>query len=88
MLSVLQPCYDPTVAEGALVNSPTIHQIKVTIQEIEPPIWRRFQVTSDLSLIRLHRVLQTVMGWTGSHLYQFIATGAVYGERHCLRTGT
>ena len=48
-----------------------IYQLDVTLQETEPPIWRRVQVPADITLHRLHEVLQTVLGWTDSHLYLF-----------------
>jgi len=36
-----------------------------------PPIWRRLQVESGVTLDRLHDTLQIVMGWTNSHLHGF-----------------
>jgi hypothetical protein len=60
--------------------APTIHQLKITLRHIHPPIWRRFLVRSDTTLRNLHEVIQTVMGWTDLHLYQFIASSRYYGE--------
>ncbi|MCL5962566.1 MAG: plasmid pRiA4b ORF-3 family protein [Chloroflexi bacterium] len=57
-----------------------IYQLKVTLKGIKPPIWRRIQVRSDITLYKLHKVLQVVMGWTDSHLHQFIIEGRYYGE--------
>ena len=37
-------------------------------------------MTSDTTLVKLHRILQRVMGWEGSHLYQFVIGGITYGE--------
>jgi len=48
---------------------------KVTLDEIEPAIWRRFCVRSDLTLLKLHDVLQAVMGWENCHLHQFSGQG-------------
>ncbi len=62
--------------------SATVHQIKVTLKGIRPPIWRRFQVKSDINLHRLHWTLQPVMGWLNSHLYEFAIDGKDYGEPH------
>lgn len=59
-----------------------IYQIKVTLRDSKPPIWRRIQVPGDINLGKLHRILQVVMGWTDSHLHQFIAGGVYYGEPH------
>jgi hypothetical protein len=57
-----------------------VYQIKVTLKGSKPPIWRRMQVTSETTLVKLHRILQRVMGWEGSHLYQFVIGGIVYGD--------
>lgn len=62
-------------------RSPTsIHQLKVTLRGIRPPIWRRIQVPSTINLRRLHDVIQETMGWTQSHLYAFEIDGEQYGE--------
>jgi uncharacterized protein (DUF433 family) len=58
----------------------TIHQIRATILDLTPTVWRRFQVESDTTLYRLHKVLQIVMGWQDYHLHQFTANGIEYGE--------
>jgi hypothetical protein len=55
-----------------------LYQIKVVLQETHPPVWRRVLVRSDLTLRTLHNVLQEVMGWTNSHLHQFI-----FEEENC-----
>jgi hypothetical protein len=54
--------------------------MKVTLRGSKPPIWRRFQVTSETSLLQLHRMLQRVMGWEDCHLHQFIVGGVTYGN--------
>ena len=56
-----------------------IRQLKVTIKHIEPPIWRRLQVPTDIKLAALHDVLQTAFGWTDSHLHQFVIGDVFYG---------
>ena len=58
----------------------SIYQIKVTLNDSRPPIWRRFLVPDSISLHQLHTILQIVMGWTNSHLHQFIIDGEFYGE--------
>lgn len=56
-----------------------IYKLKVTLQGIRPPIWRRIEAPADISLFDLHRTLQGAMGWTNSHLHQFIHRGTYYG---------
>lgn len=57
-----------------------IYQLKVTLRDSKPPIWRRFQVPADITLGKLHQVLQAVIGWTNTHLHQFIVDGEYYGS--------
>ena len=54
-------------------------RLKVALRGIDPPIWRRFLVPADITLQRLHEILQAVMGWTNSHLHQFESKGVCYG---------
>jgi hypothetical protein len=56
-----------------------IYQIKVTLDESKPPIWRRILVRSDITLGELHDILQAVMGWVDYHLHQFIVERTYYG---------
>jgi hypothetical protein len=39
-----------------------IYQIKVTLKNIAPPVWRKILVESDTALYDLHKILQTTMG--------------------------
>ncbi len=56
----------------AVAAATRIYQLKVTLKGSKPPIWRRVLVTGDTSLRGLHGILQTVMGWDGDHLYEFV----------------
>lgn len=56
----------------------TVYQLKVTLEGIRPPIWRRIQVRGDISLFKLHKILQEVMGWYDYHLHQFLIKGESY----------
>jgi hypothetical protein len=57
-----------------------IYQLKVTLRDTHPPIWRRLLVPADLKLAKLHAVLQIALGWTNSHLYEFTAQGKTYSS--------
>ena len=55
-----------------------VYQLKVTLDGIRPPIWRRVQVRGDITLFKLHKILQVVMGWDDYHLHQFVIKGESY----------
>ena len=56
-----------------------VYQLKVTLGGSKPPIWRRLQVKDSTRLGDLHVILQVAMGWTDSHLHQFILRGEYFG---------
>ncbi len=60
----------------------SIYQIKVTLEDSRPPIWRRLLVPGDVTLAQLHDIIQIAMGWEGYHLHQFIVGKTYYGEPH------
>ena len=39
-----------------------ILQLKITLDEIEPEIWRRFLVEDNITFHQLHNIIQNVMG--------------------------
>ncbi len=57
----------------------SIYQLKITLNGIKPPIWRRFLVPDNIKLRTFHVVLQIVMGWENYHLHQFISEKAFFG---------
>ena len=57
-----------------------IYELEVTLRESEPRIWRRVAVPSDIRLSELHLVVQYAMGWTDSHLHQFVTGDEVRYE--------
>lgn len=63
-----------------LVTLRHLFQIKVSLHEARPPIWRRLLVTDTLSLASFHQVLQVAMGWENYHEHQFIYHHEVIGD--------
>ena len=49
-----------------------ILQFKITLKNTEPKIWRRFLVPENINFYELHLIIQNIMGWYNSHLYQFV----------------
>jgi hypothetical protein len=68
------------VRERPTTPAGQVYQLNVTLLEVVPRIWRRFQVPGDMKLSVLHRTLQTVMGWENSHLHRFDIHGVEYGD--------
>jgi hypothetical protein len=56
----------------------SVYQVPVTLQHIEPAVWRRLVLPSNLRLGKLHRVLQCVFDWENYHLHQFVGN-TMYG---------
>lgn len=49
-------------------------QLKVQLQGIRPPIWRRLQIPDTFTFWDLHCAVQDAMGWMDSHLHVFEVT--------------
>jgi hypothetical protein len=59
--------------------SGSVYQLKITLKESQPPIWRRIQI-KDCTLDELHGHIQTAMGWTNSHLHHFHVGEQLFGD--------
>ena len=59
---------------------PLIFQLKVTLKDSNPPIWRKVQVPSDMTLSQLHDTLQIAVGWGDCYLHQFIVGTTRYSS--------
>ncbi|SCL33687.1 pRiA4b ORF-3-like protein [Micromonospora rhizosphaerae] len=57
-----------------------IYQIKVSLRGARPPIWRRLEVPADVSLARLHELIQAAFAWTDSHLHVFETPYGSFGR--------
>jgi hypothetical protein len=52
-------------------HTPSVHQMKVGLAGMKPPVWRRLVVPSDVTLGSLHDVIQVAFGWDDMHLHAF-----------------
>ena len=52
-----------------------IIQLKITLRDTKPPIWRRVLVPKAMSFLMLHYIIQTVMEWEDAHLFEFRING-------------
>ncbi len=57
------------------------YQIQIALKRSKPKIWRRVLVPSDILLPDFHKIIQTTMGWTNSHLHQFIHNSTFYTRK-------
>jgi hypothetical protein len=65
-------------------NVALTYQIQILLNGSQPSIWRRLLVPGAANLGWVHAVLQVAMGWTNSHLHQFICGETIYADE-CVR---
>lgn len=53
-------------------------RLRVELCEVEPPVVRVLDVPAAVLLPELHNLVQAGLGWTDSHLHQFVADDACY----------
>ncbi|NLK96536.1 MAG: plasmid pRiA4b ORF-3 family protein [Epulopiscium sp.] len=47
------------------------YQVKVSLRDIEPVIWRRLRIPGNITFQQLHQIIQAAFGWLDYHLYNF-----------------
>ena len=66
-------------APRARTTSGSVHQLKVTLLDTKPAIWRRVLVDGRGTLDQLHEVIQAAFGWLNYHLHEFEVGRTRYG---------
>ena len=67
-VAVLAECqHAPTGT--ALPSTVPAYDLRISIQDTEPEIWRRLLVPGTITNPELHRVIQTAFGWEDRHLF-------------------
>ena len=54
---------------------PEIFQLRVSLLDSNPLIWRKILVSKDTTFFELHHIFQIVMGWKNYHLFEFNVEG-------------
>lgn len=57
-----------------------IAQIHVSLDEIEPELWRRLVLPANWNLEQLHLAIQAAFNWWNYHLHEFRIGGLRYGD--------
>jgi len=47
------------------------YQLKITIMDIEMPIWRRLLVPKGITFNKFHKIIQAAFDWQDYHLFEF-----------------
>jgi hypothetical protein len=58
----------------------TVHVLKVNLHGAKPPVWRRLEVPSAITLDRVHEVLLVAFRWWGWHLHCFETVCGEFGD--------
>ena len=61
-------------------GSGRVYQFKVTLQDVDPPVWRRIQVPENYTFWDLHVAIQDSMGWLDHHLHEYLLPGQSIDE--------
>jgi Plasmid pRiA4b ORF-3-like protein len=69
------------VSAGSRAQQAAVYQLKITLKNVKPPVWRRVLVSGGTTLAQLHDLVQDAMGWTDSHLHLW-EVGGRQGQRY------
>ena len=74
MAKVITGVFPEKESEQSTKNDKPIpsYILHISIMFSDPLIWRRVQIPGTITLATLHDVIQLSMGWTDSHMHQFL----------------
>lgn len=67
------------VARSQRTHEKTAIQLRISLMDHSPTVWRRLVVPGEIKLSRLHLIFQAAMGWENYHLHQFEIRDETYG---------
>ncbi|MCM3733141.1 plasmid pRiA4b ORF-3 family protein [Fictibacillus nanhaiensis] len=47
------------------------YQVKITLEHVQPSIYRRLLIPDNIPFTKFHKIIQTAFGWGNQHLYLF-----------------
>jgi len=59
-------------------------QLRIALLDVSPRVWRRLRVPEAIPLDQLHLLIQVAMGWSDTHLHEFVILERRYGLRKVL----
>ena len=57
-----------------------VARLRIELREIQPRLWRRVDVPLSSTLLAVHDIMQVAVGWTDSHMFEFVIGERLYGE--------
>jgi hypothetical protein len=66
-------------ARRAIDSFTQIATVYIELKGSEPPIWRRVEVPTSITLKVLHDIVQVTMGWFNYHLWEMVIDSQIYG---------
>ncbi len=57
----------------------TVHELRITLLDVSPPVWRLVRVPSALPLSTVHAIVQVALGWEDRHLHEWRVGDVTYG---------
>ena len=75
---------DTARAAAKSITGAAVVALKITLNGLRPPIWRRVLVPGSMNLGTLSEVILAAMGWHGGHMHDFTVAGRDHGERGTL----
>ena len=74
---------DPLAASRRRARSgERILRLRIALQRVRPPVWRRIELPEKATLAQLHRVLQAAMGWSDAGEHRFRCDGEPVAPVH------
>ncbi|MGH2409385.1 MAG: plasmid pRiA4b ORF-3 family protein, partial [Chloroflexota bacterium] len=68
---------EPELDAASPDEAATLYRFQVKLQGL-PDIWRRIEMSGDLTLHDLHNAIQAAFGWDDDHLYSFFLSGKAW----------